>query len=261
MRSGGIEAEQEAGVAAPVVADQLDLSSPSSSSRARMSVGELLHLVAPRGRLAPAEAAQVRADHAVFAQPAPGSPCARPTSAVASRGGADDRWPLPRFGDVQPRAGDVDVAVRDTVELWRRSVHLAGIYLRGNPQTAAVLGSSQPRTAPIFRLDGPPGRPNLTALPASDDQRSPSSPGPCWPSPCSRRCSSLRQAEAVTVTAQAPATAATESEEIEAEEESEGEEEDEESEDEEDEEPGTEGPPSAASRMPAAHSRSAASRV
>ena len=95
---------------------------PVASSRASMSVGEFPNFVAPGGRVAPAETAQVRADHPAFVGQrrnhlAPGPPVLRP--AVEQ----EDRRALPRFGDVQSRAGDLDVAMSHTVELWRRSVH------------------------------------------------------------------------------------------------------------------------------------------
>ena len=65
----------------------------------------------------------------------------------------EDRWPLPRFGDVQAYARDVDVAMGDSVDLRRRSVHRRRIY-RGNPQICADPASSAKEIAVRNRLRG-----------------------------------------------------------------------------------------------------------
>ena len=127
---GRVEAEQEAGVAAPVVADQLDLVQAQlveqgddvgrrvprfrSARRAPRSSRSR----AGRGR-SPGVRGQ-RRDHL-----APDPPVLRP--AVQEQ----DRRPLPRFGDVQAHAGHVDVAVGDSVDL-RGGPYIA-VNLSGKP--------------------------------------------------------------------------------------------------------------------------------
>ena len=123
---GRVEAEQEAGIAAPVMGDQIDLIEPQLIEQGDDVGGEFGDFVWPGGRLAPAEAAQVGADHPVALGQgrdhlAPDPPVLRP--AVEE----EERRPLPRFGDVQANPGKVDVAMCDSVDLRWRSVHCRAI--------------------------------------------------------------------------------------------------------------------------------------
>jgi hypothetical protein len=109
---GLADAQQEAGPAAPVVADELDAIEAERVEDGEDVGGEVLFVVAEPGRVGPAEAAQVQRDDAVVGgqgwdDVAPQVVMLRP--AVQEEDWVAVRWP--GLGVVKAQAAGLDVAV------------------------------------------------------------------------------------------------------------------------------------------------------